>query len=61
MQDVQDAINDGPTTTEVRIRPKVRHFKSSEKAILDIGIFLKGSPELNVEKRKELQKICLKL
>ena len=56
MQDVQDAINRAQLPAEVRIRPKVRHFKSSEKAILDIGIYLKGSPELNVEKRKELQK-----
>ena len=31
MQDVQDAINRAQLPAEVRIRPKVRHFKSSEK------------------------------
>lgn len=59
VQDIKDAVLRTQLPTEVRDLPRIRQFKSSEKAILDIGIYHKGFKELTPEGRKELQKYVL--
>ena len=59
VQEIQDAVNRVMLPAEVIDKPIIRHFKSSEKAILDIGIYLKGHTELSDEKRRELQNFVL--
>ena len=58
IQDVKDAIDavDFPKEAD---EPVYRQFKSSEKAIIDIGIFLKDVEILDVKSRSELQKYTL--
>lgn len=43
---------------EILDTPTIQEFKSSKKAIIDIGIYLKDKKYLNVEDRKKLQKIA---
>lgn len=43
---------------EVMDPPRIREFKSSKKAIIDIGIYFKEKKYLSVESRKKLQKIA---
>ena len=59
VQEIKDAVLRADLPSEVRDLPKFRQFKSSEKAILDVGIFHTGSKALNSETRKELQKYIL--
>ncbi|OUR94118.1 hypothetical protein A9Q84_17565 [Halobacteriovorax marinus] len=54
-QEIKDAILRTDLPSEVRNLPKMRQFKSAAKAILDIGIYVKGKPYLDGESRKKLQ------
>ncbi|MBK26747.1 MAG: hypothetical protein CME70_22290 [Halobacteriovorax sp.] len=56
VQDVKDAVLRTKLPSEVRDLPSIRQFKSAEKAILDIGIFMKGHEFLDYKHRHELQK-----
>lgn len=59
VQDIQDAALRAQLPVEVRELPNIRQFKSSEKAILDIGIYHKKYKVLDVKARQELQKYVL--
>ena len=58
VQEVKDAIDSVDLPSEVD-EPVYRQFRSAEKAIIDIGLFLKGQRELDVDSRIELQKYAL--
>ncbi|MCP4912374.1 MAG: efflux RND transporter permease subunit [Oligoflexia bacterium] len=58
-QDIKDAILRTNLPSEVRDLPRIRQFKSAEKAILDIGIYHKEKKFLDVKDRQELQKYVL--
>ena len=60
VQEIKDAINSVDFPREVR-DPTYRQFKSSEKAIIDIGIYLKNSEILSVKERQTLQRYALGL
>lgn len=59
VQDIKDAVLRTNLPSEVRDLPKIRQFKSAEKAILDIGIHHKNQKFLSVKDRQELQKYVL--
>ena len=61
VQEIQDAVNRVMLPAEVIDKPIIRHFKSSEKAILDIGIYLKGHTELSDEKEENSRTLSLAL
>lgn len=58
VQEVKDAINSVSLPREVD-DPVYRQFRSSEKAIIDIGIYLKGVEILGVKDRQKLQAYAL--
>ena len=58
IQEVKDAIDSVDLPREAE-EPTYRQFKTSEKAILDIGIYLKNKEILDVESRMLLQKYAL--
>ncbi|MDA8792363.1 efflux RND transporter permease subunit [Bacteriovoracaceae bacterium] len=58
-REVKDAVLRADLPTQVRELPKIRQFKSSEKAILDIGIFHKKNEFLDAISRQELQEYAL--
>ncbi|MCB9091478.1 MAG: efflux RND transporter permease subunit [Halobacteriovoraceae bacterium] len=58
IQEVKDAIDSVDFPREVE-DPVYRQFRSSEKAIIDIGIYLQNHEILDVEAREELQKYAL--
>lgn len=58
IQEVKDAIESVPLPREVE-DPVYRQFRSSEKAIIDIGIYLKGKDILDTESRYQLQEYVL--
>ncbi len=59
IQDIKDAALRANLPSEVRDLPRFRQFKSSEKAILDIGIYHKKHKSLDNKSRQELQKFVL--
>lgn len=59
VQEIQDAVLRAKLPAEVRDLPSIRQFKSSEKAILDIGIFHKNITTLDTKARAELQQFVL--
>ncbi len=61
MQEIKDAVSRVDLPSEVRDQPNIRQFKSSEKAILDIGLYHKGHKVLDQKSRVELQKYVLSL
>lgn len=58
IQEVKDAVSSAELPREVE-DPVYRQFRSSEKAIIDIGIFLTDKELLNVRERAVLQKYVL--
>ena len=56
VKDIQDAVLRVKLPSEVRDLPKIRQFKSSEKAIIDIGIYHLNHKRLDTQSRAELQK-----
>lgn len=58
IQEVKDAVNSAILPREVE-DPTYRQFRSSEKAIIDIGVYLKGVHVLDLASRIELQKYAL--
>lgn len=58
IQEVKDAVESAILPSEVQ-DPVYRQFRSSEKAIIDVGIYLEGDEILNVETRTQLQKYAL--
>ncbi len=59
VREIREAILRVDLPDEVRNLPKIRQFKSSEKAILDIGIYHNKKHFLDQESRSELQKYIL--
>ena len=59
VKDIQNAILRVKLPIEVRDLPRIRQFKSSEKAILDIGIFHKKHKVLDTKSRAQLQQFVL--
>ncbi|MCR9205922.1 MAG: efflux RND transporter permease subunit, partial [Halobacteriovoraceae bacterium] len=59
VQDIKDAVLRTDLPSEVRDIPRIRQFKSSEKAILDIGMYHKEKQFLNTEDRAIVQKYIL--
>ena len=45
----------------MRLKGDVRQFKSSEKAVIDIGLYSEGTVILTDEKRKRLQEQVISL
>lgn len=58
-REIKDAILRADLPSEVRDLPRIRQFKSAEKAILDVGIFHKEKKFLDAKARAELQKYVL--
>jgi multidrug efflux pump subunit AcrB len=58
IQEVKDAVESVDFPSEVRT-PIFRQFKSTEKAIIDIGLYLKGVEILSIEQRQLLQSHAL--
>ena len=58
IQEVKDAVDSAQLPQEVE-EPIYRQFRSSEKAIVDIGIYLKDVEMLDVSSRIQLQKYAL--
>ena len=59
LQSIKDAVLRVKLPAEVRELPRIRQFRSSEKAILDIGLFHKNKSVLDSKTREELQKFVL--
>ncbi len=55
INELKDAVYRVNLPSGVRDIPVIRQFKSSEKAILDIGFYLKGKKKLSVDDRYLLQ------
>jgi len=58
IQEVKDAVNSANLPREAE-PPVFRQFKSSEKAIIDIGVHLDGEEILDIKSRTKLQKYAL--
>lgn len=58
VQEVKDAVDSVQLPREAE-DPVYRQFKSSEKAIIDVGIYLKDRELLSVEDRQKLQEYAL--
>jgi multidrug efflux pump subunit AcrB len=54
-QNIKDAVLRANLPSEVRDQPRVRQFKSDEKAIMDIGVYFKGEDFLSTQQRQKLQ------
>lgn len=59
LQEIKDAIFRTDLPSEVRDLPRIRQFKSAEKAILDIGIYHKDHEFLDVASRAQVQSYIL--
>lgn len=59
LQEIKDAVLRADLPSEVRDLPSIRQFKSSEKAILDVGLYLKGVKVLDQPARERLQELVL--
>jgi multidrug efflux pump subunit AcrB len=59
VNEIKDAVLRTNLPTEVRDIPNIRQFKSSEKAILDIGFYHKDFKVLTTEGRAQLQEQVL--
>lgn len=59
MGEIKDAVLRVDLPSEVREIPNIRQFKSSEKAILDIGFYMKGKKTLSTKDREALQAMVL--
>lgn len=58
VQEVKDAVNSVDLPQDA-LDPVFRQWKSSEKAIINIGLYLKDAQILSVDERYELQKYAL--
>ncbi|WP_372653138.1 efflux RND transporter permease subunit [Halobacteriovorax sp.] len=58
VQDIKDATLRANLPMEVDT-PNFRQFKSTEKAIIDVGFYLEGARALDYESRKKLQSMVL--
>lgn len=58
VQEVKDAVESVSFPQDVE-RPTYRQFKNSEKAIIDLGIYLEGTTTHSVASRQELQRYVL--
>ena len=58
-QEIKDSLLRVQLPSRVREIPRIRQFKSTEKAILDIGLYLNGKKTLKVSDRIGLQKLAL--
>lgn len=56
LADIRNAVLDVPLPPDVEDEPEVRIFKTSQKAILDIGFYHSGQRILDFEGREELQR-----
>ncbi|MCK5241278.1 efflux RND transporter permease subunit, partial [bacterium] len=59
--EIKTAVYDAKLPDEVTEDPRVREFKSSKKAIMDIGVFDKSARLLTPEKRRKLHAYALAL
>ena len=59
VKNIQDAVLRVKLPSEIREIPTIRQFKSSAKAILDIGLYYKDKKYLDVESRQKLQSFVL--
>ncbi|MBN2041152.1 MAG: efflux RND transporter permease subunit [Spirochaetes bacterium] len=56
VNDINDSVNRVDLPSEVREKPYVRQFKTSQKAIIDIALVHKNKEILDTDSRRELQK-----
>ena len=61
IQDFKDAVLRVSLPQGVRKLPRFRQFNSSQKAIIDIGVYHHGTPLLDDSSREKLQKYVLLL
>lgn len=59
VKDIKDAVLRAKLPSEIRDLPQFRQFKSAEKAIMDIGLYLEDHPVLDDVNRKTLQAYAL--
>ncbi len=53
--EIRNTVNSVTLPDEVDELPNIRQFKTSRKAIIDIGLYFEDSPYLSIERRKDLQ------
>ena len=61
ISDIRNAVLDVSLPDDIRDDPRVRVFKTSRKAIIDIGLFVRGENILSVGSRQMLQEYALAL
>jgi multidrug efflux pump subunit AcrB len=61
ISDIRSAVLDVDLPDDIRDDPRVRVFKTSRKAIIDVGLFIQGKNILDVESRQILQEYALAL
>lgn len=61
VDEIRNQISSVRLPDEVRDQPRVRQFKTSRKAVIDIGLYLDGVPLLNNKDRDKLQKYAIAL
>jgi multidrug efflux pump subunit AcrB len=59
--EIRNVVLDVDLPDDIKYDPSIRVFKTSRKAIIDIGIIFKGKNILDVESRHTLQSYCLAL
>lgn len=59
LNEIKDAVSRVKLPSEIRELPSIRQFKSSEKAILDVGLYLKDVKTLDQKSREKLQEYVL--
>lgn len=61
ISEIRNAVLDVDLPDDIVDEPNVRVFKTSRKAVIDIGLFYDGKPILDVKSRKILQQYALAL
>jgi multidrug efflux pump subunit AcrB len=61
ISDIRNAVLDVDLPDDIRNDPHVRVFKTSRKAIIDIGLFMQGKYILDVKSRQTLQEYAVAL
>ncbi|MCP4131757.1 MAG: efflux RND transporter permease subunit [bacterium] len=61
VNDITDAVNRADLPRDIRDDPVIKHYKTSQKAIIDIALIHKNKELLDKQSRRELQKYTLAL
>ena len=61
LNDIRSAVNGVNLPSEIRDMPRIRRWKTSQKAIIDIGIYMDDVRMLDTKSRLKLQKLAYAL